>query len=237
MSPVTRRSSLVRAATSMVAFLTVVGGCAAREEVREESLAIPSPALDVAPGRDTLQVAVLAGGCFWGVQGVYQHVAGVKEALSGYAGGEASAATYEGSSRGGGHAEAVRVTYDPRQISYGRLLQLYFSVVHDPTQLDRQGPDVGRQYRSAIFPQNDEQERVARAYITQLEQAGVFDAPIVTTLELNRPFYPAEDYHQDYVKGHPAQPYIVIYELPRIENLHRLFPDLYRSTPVLVAAR
>jgi peptide-methionine (S)-S-oxide reductase len=236
MSLVRQRSSLLRVSTAILAF-AALAGCAARKEVGDEALVVPAPALDVASTGDTVQVAVLAGGCFWGVQGVYQHVKGVSEALSGYAGGEASTATYEASSRGGGHAESVRVTFDPRQVSYGRLLQLYFSVVHDPTQLDRQGPDVGRQYRSAIFPRDAEQERVARAYIAQLEQAGVFDAPIVTTLELERPFYPAEDYHQDYVQRHPAQPYITFYELPKIDNLERLYPDLYRSTPVLVAAR
>ncbi|HSB26011.1 MAG TPA: peptide-methionine (S)-S-oxide reductase MsrA [Burkholderiaceae bacterium] len=184
----------------------------------------------------TSEVAVLAGGCFWGVQGVYQHVKGVSNAVSGYAGGEARTAVYEmvGSGRTG-HAEAVQVTYDPRQIGYARLLQIFFSVVHDPTQLNRQGPDVGTQYRSAIFPLNDEQARIAKAYIAQIGQARVFGAPVVTTVETNRTFYPAEGYHQDFLVRNPAYPYIVVNDLPKIDDLKRLYPDVYRADPVLVA--
>jgi peptide-methionine (S)-S-oxide reductase len=182
------------------------------------------------------EVAVLAGGCFWGVQGVYQHVKGVNNAVSGYAGGEAKTAVYEmvGSGRTG-HAEAVQVTYDPRQISYARLLQIFFSVAHDPTQLNRQGPDVGTQYRSAIFPLSDEQARIAKAYIAQIGQARVFGAPVVTTVEPHRTFYPAEGYHQDFLVRNPTYPYIVFNDLPKIEELKRLYPDLYRADPVLVA--
>ena len=182
------------------------------------------------------EVAVLAGGCFWGVQGVYQHVKGVNNAVSGYAGGEAKTAVYEmvGSGRTG-HAEAVQVTYDPRQISYARLLQIFFSVVHDPTQLNRQGPDVGTQYRSAIFPLSDEQARIAKAYIAQIGQARVFGVPVVTTVEPHRTFYPAEGYHQDFLVRNPTYPYIVVNDLPKIDDLKRLHADLYRAEPALVA--
>jgi peptide-methionine (S)-S-oxide reductase len=184
------------------------------------------------------EVAVLAGGCFWGVQGVYQHVKGVSSAVSGYAGGQKSTAQYEIVGRGGsGHAESVQITFDPRQISYGRVLQIFFSVVHDPTQLNRQGPDVGPQYRSAIFPANAEQEKTARAYLAQLSQARAFKAPIVTTIEPERPFFPAEAYHQDYLTRNPRNPYIVINDLPKIESLKRVFPDIYQAAPVLVGSR
>ena len=195
------------------------------------------PAIDLPPGNTTSGVVVLAGGCFWGVQGVYQHVKGVTNAVSGYAGGEKDTAEYErvGSGRTG-HAESVQVTFDPRVVSYGRLLQIFFSVAHDPTQLNRQGPDTGTQYRSAIFPTTPEQARVAQAYIAQLDQAHAFDAPIVTRIEPDRTFYPAEDYHQDFLVQNPTYPYIVINDLPKVESLKRLFPDAFRSTPVLVRA-
>jgi peptide-methionine (S)-S-oxide reductase len=185
----------------------------------------------------TSEVAVLAGGCFWGVQGVFQHVDGITSAVSGYAGGAADTAHYGmvGSSTTG-HAEAVRVTFDPRRVSYGRILQIYFSIAHDPTELNRQGPDIGTQYRSAIFLTNLEQQQVAEAYIAQLNKAHVFDVPIVTTIEPGRQFYPAEDYHQDFLTRNPTYPYIVVNDLPKIENLKRVFPDLYRSNPVLVTA-
>ena len=180
--------------------------------------------------------ATLAGGCFWGVQGVYQHLKGVSNAVSGYAGGEMKTANYRSVTSGTtGHAEAVRVTYDPRQISYGRILQIFFSVVHDPTQLNRQGPDVGTQYRSAIFPASFEQARIAKAYIAQLDEARAFHAGIVTKIEPNQTFYPAEDYHQDFMTKNPNHPYIVYHDLPKIDDLERLFPDLYRAEPVLVA--
>jgi peptide-methionine (S)-S-oxide reductase len=171
------------------------------------------------------------------VQGVFQHVAGVTRAVSGYAGGDKAAAEYPKVGNGWtGHAESVQITFDPRTITYGRILQIYFSVAHDPTELNRQGPDEGTQYRSAIFPANAEQARIALAYIDQLDAAHVFDAPIVTTIELNRTFYPAEDYHQDYLTLHPTQPYIVFNDLPKIANLKRLFPERYRAEPVLVMA-
>ena len=201
----------------------------------EKARAIPAPAEDETSGQSTSEVAVLAGGCFWGVQGVYQHVKGVSNALSGYAGGQQSTAHYEMIGRGGtGHAESVQVTFDPRQISYGRILQVFFSVAHDPTQLNRQGPDVGPQYRSAIFPANADQARVAKAYIAQLNQARAFDAAIATRIEMDRPFYAAEAYHQDYLKRNPTNPYIVYNDLPKIGELKRVFPDLFRPAPVLV---
>lgn len=200
----------------------------------ERAVVIPPPALDQKPGRQ-LEKAVFAGGCFWGVQGVFQHVEGVTSAISGYAGGDRSTADYSAVSNGrSGHAESVEVTFDPAMISYGKLLQVFFSVAHDPTQLNRQGPDWGPQYRSAIFPRDPEQQKVAAAYIGQLDAAGLFRVKIVTTLEGPKPFYPAEDYHQDYMTLHPDQLYIVYNDLPKIESLKRLFPDLYREKPVLV---
>ena len=203
----------------------------------ESARSIPPPALDepADPQATSEGVAILAGGCFWGVQGVFQHVDGVTAAVSGYAGGTAKTAHYEmvGTNKTG-HAEAVRVMFDPRRISYGRILQIYFSVAHDPTELDRQGPDVGTQYRSAIFPTSPEQAHIAEAYIAQLNQSHVFDAPVVTEIEPGREFFPAEDYHQDFLTRNPRHPYIVINDLPKIENLKRLFPDLYSASPVLV---
>ena len=203
----------------------------------ESARSIPPPALDepADPQATSEGVAILAGGCFWGTQGVFQHVDGVTAAVSGYAGGTAKTAHYEmvGTNKTG-HAEAVRVTFDPRRISYGRILQIYFSVAHDPTELNRQGPDVGTQYRSAIFPTSPEQAHLAEAYIAQLNQSRVFDAPVVTKIEPDREFFPAEDYHQDFLTRNPRQPYIVINDLPKIENLKRLFPDLYSANPVLV---
>jgi peptide-methionine (S)-S-oxide reductase len=216
----------------------VTGANASRAAAQEKAVVIPTPATDVTSDQKSSEVAVLAGGCFWGVQGVYQHVKGVSSAVSGYAGGQKSTAQYEIVGRGGsGHAESVQITFDPRQISYGRVLQIFFSVVHDPTQLNRQGPDVGPQYRSAIFPANAEQEKTARAYLAQLSQARAFKAPIVTTIEPERPFFPAEAYHQDYLTRNPRNPYIVINDLPKIESLKRVFPDLYQAAPVLVSSR
>jgi peptide-methionine (S)-S-oxide reductase len=203
----------------------------------EEARAIPAPAIDEAAGSAASETAVLAGGCFWGVQGVYQHVEGVTSAVSGYAGGEKETAQYYTVGRGTtGHAESVRVTFDPRKISYGRILQIYFSVAHDPMELNRQGPDTGPQYRSAIFPANADQARVAEAYIAQLNKARVFDGAIVTKIEPNKAFYPAEAYHQDFLVQHPNHPYIVINDLPKIGELKRLFPALYRPDPVLTPA-
>jgi peptide-methionine (S)-S-oxide reductase len=204
----------------------------------EEARAIPAPALDEpAASNAGTEVAVLAGGCFWGVQGVFQHVDGVIGAVSGYAGGAQDTAQYRLVSTGStGHAESVRIAFDPQRISYGRILQIYFSVAHDPTELDRQGPDTGTQYRSAIFPADTQQAEVAKAYIAQLEAAHVFPAPIVTRIEPGQAFYPAEGYHQNYLTQHLDQPYIAINDLPKIESLKRLFPQLYRAEPVLVAA-
>ena len=201
----------------------------------QEGLALPAPAVDIAGGQATSAVAVLAGGCFWGVQGVFQHVTGVTNAVSGYAGGAKHTATYEQTNDGTtGHAESVEITYDPRQVSYGQLLQVFFSVAHDPTQLNRQGPDTGTQYRSAIFPADAEQAAVARAYIAQLDRSRAFRKPIVTTIEMGRTFYTAEKYHQDFLVRNPRHPYIVFNDLPKIDNLKRLFPSLFRAKPMLV---
>jgi len=204
----------------------------------DSAVVVPAPIADVrATTADGFQEAVLAGGCFWGVQGVFQHVAGVKTAVSGYAGGNADTAKYEKVGTGAtGHAESVRVVFDPKKISYGRLLQIYFSVAHDPTELNRQGPDSGTQYRSTIFPANEEQARVARSYIEQLNRANTFGKPLATTVEPLKTFYPAEAYHQDFLSLNPRYPYIVINDLPKIENLKRMFPAVYQATPVLVAA-
>lgn len=199
-----------------------------------EPVAIPAPAQDV-PAASGTQTAVFAGGCFWGVQAVFQHTDGVVNAISGYAGGAKETANYNRTTAGDtGHAESVEVKYDPKKISYGKLMQIYFSVIHDPTQLNRQGPDVGTQYRSTIFAQNDEQKKVAEAYIAQLNAAKAFKKPIVTTIETGKPFYIAEDYHQDYATLNPYQPYIMINDRPKIGNMAKYFPANYREKPVLV---
>lgn len=215
--------------------LAAVGVFAASYSSAEEARPIPPPTLDE-PLNDGAETAVFAGGCFWGVQGVFQHVAGVKEAISGYAGGKQGDAHYRvvGTGRTG-HAESVRITFYPKKITYGHLLQIYFSVAHDPTELDRQGPDHGTQYRSTIFPTSDEQAKIAKAYIAQLDAAHVFSKPIVTTVEPGRSFYPAEGYHQNFLALNPTYPYIVINDMPKIENLKRLYPEEYRADPVLVA--
>ncbi|MDT3381987.1 peptide-methionine (S)-S-oxide reductase MsrA [Labrys neptuniae] len=198
---------------------------------------VAPPTLDSRPGAAS-ETAVLAGGCFWGVQGVFQHVKGVTSAVSGYAGGTADTATYETVSTGStGHAEAVRIRFDPRLISYGRILQIYFSVAHDPTQLNRQGPDSGTQYRSQIFTTSAEQARIAAAYVSQLDGAKTFARPIATRIAPLRGFFSAEAYHQDYLTRHPTQPYIAINDLPKVAALQQLFPTVYRSDPVLVAGR
>src|SRR5688572_26677398 len=200
----------------------------------QEGIALPAPAIDLPASQASSEVMVIAGGCFWGVQGVFQHVKGVSNALSGYAGGAKSTAIYEVTNSGTtGHAESVQVTYDPRQVTYGQLLQVFFSVAHDPTQLNRQGPDTGTQYRSTIFAANAAQADVAKAYIAQLDQARAFKRRIVTTIEVGREFYPAEKYHQDFIVRNPTYPYIVYNDLPKIENLKRLFPARYRAEPVL----
>ena len=204
----------------------------------EAAVVIPAPAEDIAAATGAAtETAVFAGGCFWGVQGVFQHVKGVSNAVSGYAGGAANTAKYDevGSGRTG-HAEAVRISYDPRQVSYGRLLQIYFSVAHNPTELNRQGPDTGTQYRSTVFPTNAEQARVARNYIAQLDKAQVFGKGIATTIEPGKTFYAAEAYHQDFLTRHPDHPYIAINDIPKVKNLQRVFPAEYRAQPALVGA-
>ena len=233
MSPARLTIAAVLAATVLAAAALATGLAGASAE---SARVIPPAALDEPAGQATSQTAVLAGGCFWGVQGVFQHVEGVTSAVSGYAGGAKETAEYEkvGSGRTG-HAESVRITYDPRRVTFGRLLQIYFSVAHDPTELNRQGPDVGPQYRSTIFPTSDEQARVAKAYIDQLNQAAAFSGKIVTTVEPGRAFYPAEGYHQDFLTQHPNHPYIVIHDLPKVAALKKLFPNAYRADPVLVA--
>jgi peptide-methionine (S)-S-oxide reductase len=195
----------------------------------DRAAAVPNPALDASLATaKSKQTAVIAGGCFWGIQAVFQHVKGVISATSGYSGGEASTAEYERVSNGDtGHAESVKITYDPSQITYGQLLRVFFSVAHDPTQLNRQGPDTGSQYRSSIFYGSDEQKRIAEAYIAQLEQAKVFPRPIVTQVVPLKAFYPAEAYHQDYATRHPDAPYIVYNDAPKVANLRQQFPALY----------
>jgi methionine-S-sulfoxide reductase len=201
----------------------------------EPAVVIPAPAYDPHTS-GTTEKAVLAGGCFWGVQGVYQHLKGVKNVLSGFSGGSRGTAEYETVSGGDtGHAESVEIVYDPAQVSYGQILQVFFSVAHDPTQLNRQGPDTGTQYRSAIFYANDEQKKIAQAYIAQLEAAKVYPSKIVTKVDPLRGFFKAEDYHQDYLVNHPDQPYIAFNDIPKVRNFARVFPALYVAKPVLVA--
>jgi peptide-methionine (S)-S-oxide reductase len=200
----------------------------------EAPVVIAPPAIDNPKTAGPLQTAVLAGGCFWGVQGVYEHVRGVRKVLAGYAGGDKATAQYETVSSGTtGHAESVKIVFDPAEISYGQILQIAFSVVHDPTQLNRQGPDVGSQYRSSVFYGDDGQKRIAEAYIAQLNQAHAFARPIVTRVDPLKGFYPAEDYHQDYLIHNPTVPYIAYFDIPKIENLKRTFPELYSGQPVL----
>jgi len=203
----------------------------------ESAFTIPPPAADASAPSAWLETAVLAGGCFWGIQAVYQHVKGVKNAVSGYAGGTQKDATYDVVSSGRtSHAESVRVTFDPREVSYGKILQIYFAVAHDPTQLNRQGPDTGPQYRSEIFPQTEAQQKIAQDYIAQLDKTGVYKRPIVTkTQTMKVPFYAAEGYHQDYAIKHPYQPYIAFNDLPKVDNLKKMFPDVWRDQPVTVA--
>jgi peptide-methionine (S)-S-oxide reductase len=214
----------------------VIGQCLALSFGAEDAVVIPPPSIDEITQAHS-ETVVFAGGCFWGVQGVFQHVKGVKKAVSGYAGGAANTAQYERVSNGDtGHAEAVEVTFDPAQVSYGSLLQIYFSVAHNPTELNRQGPDHGTQYRSAIFVQSPEQQRIAQAYIAQLDSARSFDKPIVTKLETYNGFYPAEEEHQDFLTEHPTYPYIVINDLPKVAQLKQLYPQRYQEKPVLVKA-
>ena len=230
------RRTVLQGVLAVLTAVPLAGLRTRRAAAAEQAVVIPTPAADAVPAGG-LQTAVLAGGCFWGVQAVYQHTKGVTKAVSGYAGGQKETARYEmvGTGRTG-HAESVSITFDPQQISFGKILQIYFSVAHNPTELNRQGPDFGTQYRSAIFYADDEQRRIASAYIAQLQQAHVFGSPIVTKLEPLSGFYPAEDYHQDFLVLHPTYPYIVFNDLPKLDNLKRLFPDSYRETPVTVMA-
>ncbi len=231
-----RRSQLSRLSLCAAAIgaLTIAAFVAAPSRAAEEAVVIPPPVADVSPS-DGLQTAVVAGGCFWGVQGVFQHTSGVASAVSGYAGGSKMMASYEQVSTGStGHAESVQIKYDPKKISYGKILQIFFSVVHDPTQLNRQGPDSGTQYRSAIFTTSDEQKRVADAYIAQLNAAKVYSRPIVTKVGALDGFFPAEAYHQDYLTLHPNQPYIAYNDLPKVENLKKIFAENYIEKPTLV---
>ena len=234
--PVIRRRVLaaLAAAGGLLAAWPWLGAQAAAEAATQ----IPAPSFSAATESGSEpRTIVFAGGCFWGVQGVFQHTKGVLNAVSGYAGGSKATASYAMVGSGmTGHAEAVAVTYDPRQISYGQLLQIYFSVVHDPTQLNRQGPDAGTQYRSAVFYADAAQQQLTNTYIAQLDAAKVFRSKIVTRLEPLNGFYPAEDYHQDYATLHPESGYIRSFDLPKIANLKKLFPQWYRDAPVLVSA-
>ena len=209
--------------------LLLAGTTLACNAVTASGTAIPDPALDAplasAKGE---QIAVLAGGCFWGVEAVFEHVKGVTDVRSGYAGGSAQPVSYEEVSAGDtGHAESVQITYDPSRITYGQLLKVFFAVAHDPTELNRQGPDTGTQYRSAVFYSNKEQKVIAEAYIDQLNKAKVFGRPIVTQVSALQSFHEAEGYHQNYLANHPHEPYIVINDLPKVENLRKQFPGLY----------
>jgi peptide-methionine (S)-S-oxide reductase len=228
------RFSLYAAAIGALAVTAVV---VAPSLAAEDAVIIPAPATDMKPS-DGIQTVVVAGGCFWGVQGVFQHTAGIVNAVSGYAGGSKSTADYSTVSTGTtGHAESVEIKYDPSKISYGKILQIFFSVAHDPTQLNRQGPDSGTQYRSAIFTTNDEQKKVTDAYIAQLNAAKVYKKPIVTKVGPLEGFFPAEAYHQDYLTLHPNQPYIAFNDIPKVENLRKIFAENYIEKPTLVSAK
>ncbi|UGY17443.1 peptide-methionine (S)-S-oxide reductase MsrA [Bradyrhizobium septentrionale] len=226
------RLSLCAAA---IGALAVAAFAVAPSLAAEDAVIIPPPTAS-APEAG-IKTAVLAGGCFWGVQGVFQHTAGIVSAVSGYSGGSKANADYEKVSTGTtGHAESVEIKYDPQKISYGKILQIFFSVVHDPTQLNRQGPDSGTQYRSAIFTTSDEQKQVADAYIAQLNAAKVYKKPIVTKVGALEAFYPAEGYHQDYLTLHPTQPYIAYNDIPKVENLKKIFAENYIEKPTLVSS-
>jgi len=227
----TRMFSACAAVALGVSALAILPQAQAEEAVK----IAPPQMLEPAAAGAKMEKAVLAGGCFWGMQAVFQHVKGVKNVMSGYAGGAADTAQYETVSGGDtGHAESVEITFDPSAVNYATLLQIYFSVGHNPTELNFQGPDTGTQYRSAIFPMSEAQAAVAEAYIKQLDAASAFPAPIVTRIEAGKTFYPAEDYHQDYATLHPDSPYIAINDLPKVDNLSRLFPDLYSPRARLV---
>jgi peptide-methionine (S)-S-oxide reductase len=227
------------AMTVMIAAALGFGvGTPAAALAAEAPVVLPAPALDNPKAPGPVQTAVLAGGCFWGVHGVYQHVRGVQRVLSGYSGGTKATAEYEAVSRGAtGHAESVEIRFDPKVLSYGEILQIYFSVVHDPTQLNRQGPDMGPQYRTNIFYADESQKRIAQAYIAQLDKAKAFARAIVTRVDPLSAFYPAEAYHQDFLVKNPTYPYIVVHDLPKIGNLKKVFPGHYREQPVTAEKR
>jgi peptide-methionine (S)-S-oxide reductase len=224
--------------TTIAALALAATGLACQAGADAINRTIPAPAVDT-PAADAtgLQTAVLAGGCFWGMQGMFEHVQGVTKVVAGYSGGSKSTARYEMvGTELTGHAESVQITFDPKRISYGQLLRLYFSVAHDPTELNRQGPDSGPSYRSEIFFANPSQERVAKAYVEQLNKASVFKAPIVTKIEPLKGFYPAEGYHQDFLVKNPGHPYIVRNDLPKIDALKQVYPEVFRESPVLVSS-
>ena len=226
-----------RTATARVLVAALLTWCAAVSGAlgADGAVVLPAPAVDNPRAAGALQVAVLAGGCFWGVQGVYQHVRGVRKAVSGYAGGTKETASYDAVSRGvTRHAESVEITFDPKEISYGEILQIFFAVVHDPTELDRQGPDEGPQYRSNIFYVDEAQRKIAQTYIAQLGKARAFGDPIVTRVDPLKGFYLAETYHQDFMMENPLHPYIVMHDLPKLEALRKVFAERYRAQPVLV---
>ena len=225
----TYTASLLAGAALAVAASGFFAGAGAEEQPHM----VPAPAVDV-PATGATQTAVLSGGCFWGVQGVFEHVKGVRQVLAGYSGGAASTAEYEIVSTGTtGHAESVKITFDPHQISYGRILQVFFSVALDPTMMNAQGPDEGTQYRSEVFYANAEQKKVATAYIAQLDASHAYAAPIATRVDALNGFYPAETYHQDFLATHPDYPYIAINDMPKVEALKALFPSVYQPQPVL----
>jgi len=228
------RSNLLRLAAALLLPLFAVVALARADD---SPRVLPEPAMAAPAPAATVKTAVLSGGCFWGMQGLYQHVKGVTKVLAGYAGGEQSTANYEEVSSGStGHAESVQITFDPSVISYGEILRIYFSVAHDPTELNRQGPDDGTQYRSNVWYADPEQQKIALAYIAQLDGAKAFDAPIVTRVDPLKGFYPAEAYHQDFLVNHPDYPYIVFNDLPKIDNLKRLLPEDYRENAITVGA-
>jgi peptide-methionine (S)-S-oxide reductase len=223
-------TSTLRFGPLLTALLVGTAACSSVTAAERMVLA-PEPKQDEALKPGPLKTAVFAGGCFWGVEGVFERIKGVTSARSGYAGGSRATARYSLIGSGlTGHAEAVEVKYDPAVVSYGTLLRVFYSVIHDPTQLNRQGPDTGSQYRSAIFPQSPAQTKLAKAYTAQLEKAGTWKK-IVTTFEPNKPFYLAEEYHQDYLRAHPTQPYIAYNDIPKVEALEEMFPSLWSEKP------
>src|SRR5882672_197926 len=236
MKAIRRRSTTWLLVASVIGVLALLSRTS--PHAGERATLVAPPAVDNPKAAGALETAVLSGGCFWGVQGVFEHVRGVRKVLSGYAGGEEASADYETVSSGTtGHAESVQVTFNPAEVSYGELLRVFFSVAHDPTQLNRQGPDSGTQYRSNIFYANAAQKRIAAAYLEQLSESRVFGSKVVTRIDPLRGFYVAEGYHQDYLIKHPSDLYIVYNDLPKIERLKELLPDYYRERPATVSGR